>query len=288
MKIFIMFAVIIVIIVIIFSSFFFIVDETKQAIVVRFGKIVKVAKKAGLYTKMPFVDSVVYFEKRLLLYDIAPEVIITSDQKRLVVDNYAVWRIEDPKKFYETMRNVNMALTRIDDIVYANLRDVFAKHTLDEIISEKRNEFLAEITQKTRKSLKEFGVYVVDVRIKRADLPTANARAVFERMKSERYKIAAKIRAEGEMEARKIRAETDKQVRVILAQAQKQAEQLKGEGDAEAVRIYAEAYSKDPEFFEFWRTLEAYKNSISKDSILVLGKEIDFLREFVGEAGSEK
>ena len=287
MKLLVTVVVIIVVIAIMFSSFFFIVDETKQAIVVRFGKIVKVAKEAGLYTKTPFVDSVIYFEKRLLLYDIAPEVIITSDQKRLVVDNYAVWRIEDPKKFYETMRNINMALTRIDDIVYANLRDVFAKHTLDEIISEKRNEFLAEITRKTRKSLEEFGVYIVDVRIKRADLPTANAKAVFERMKSERYKIAAKIRAEGEMEAKKIRAETDKQVRVIIAQAEKQAEELKGEGDAEAVRIYAEAYSKDPKFFEFWRTLEAYKKSISKDSVLILGKGVDFLREFLGEGGNE-
>jgi membrane protease subunit HflC len=264
---------------------FFYVDETKQAIVLRFGKIVKVADKAGLYTKTPFVDKVVQFEKRLLLYDISPEVIITADQKRLKIDNYALWKISDPKRFYESLKNYNVALSRIDDIVYSNLRDTFAQHTLDEIISEKRLEFLSDVTRRTRETLKDFGIYVVDVRVKRTDLPEANAKAVFERMKSERYKTAAKIRAEGEKEARTIRAETDKQVRIIIAEAEKKAEEIKGEGDAEAVKIYAEVYGIDTEFYSFWRTLEAYKNSLKNDTVIVLDKDVEFVKQLLGDEG---
>ncbi|MDN5337137.1 MAG: modulator of FtsH protease HflC [Thermotogaceae bacterium] len=285
MKAIITFAIIFVLLIVIFNMLFFYVDETKQAIVLRFGKIVKVADKAGLYTKTPFVDKVVQFEKRLLLYDISPEVIITADQKRLKIDNYALWKISDPKRFYESLKNYNVALSRIDDIVYSNLRDTFAQHTLDEIISEKRLEFLSDVTRRTRETLKDFGIYVVDVRVKRTDLPEANAKAVFERMKSERYKTAAKIRAEGEKEARTIRAETDKQVRIIIAEAEKKAEEIKGEGDAEAVKIYAEVYGIDTEFYSFWRTLEAYKNSLKNDTVIVLDKDVEFVKQLLGDEG---
>lgn len=285
MKAIITFLVIFVLLIVIFNMLFFYVDETKQAIVLRFGKIVKVADKAGLYTKTPFVDKVVQFEKRLLLYDISPEVIITADQKRLKIDNYALWKISDPKRFYESLKNYNVALSRIDDIVYSNLRDTFAQHTLDEIISEKRLEFLNNVTLKTRETLKDFGIYVVDVRVKRTDLPEANAKAVFERMKSERYKTAAKIRAEGEKEARTIRAETDKQVRIIIAEAEKKAEEIKGEGDAEAVKIYADVYGIDTEFYRFWRTLEAYKNSLKNDTTIVLDKDVEFIKQLLGNKG---
>ncbi|HEW92626.1 MAG TPA: protease modulator HflC [Thermotogaceae bacterium] len=283
MKAIITFAIVFILLIVIFNMLFFYVDETKQAIVLRFGKIVKVADKAGLYTKTPFVDKVVQFEKRLLLYDISPEIIITSDQKRLKVDNYAFWKISDPQKFYESLKSYSVALSRIDDIVYSNLRDIFAQHTLDEIISEKRLEFLNEITYKTRETLKDFGIYIVDVRVKRTDLPEANAKAVFERMKSERYKTAAKIRAEGEKEARRIRAETDKQVRIIIAEAEKKAEEIKGEGDAEAVKIYAETYGMDTEFYSFWRTLEAYKNSLKGDAIIILDKNVEFTKQLLGK-----
>lgn len=284
MKTLITIGVVTVLLIILFNLFFFYVDETKQALVIRFGKIVKIAEKPGLYTKTPFVDKVVQFERRLLLYDISPEIIITSDQKRLKVDNYAFWKISDPKRFYESLKNYNVALSRIDDIVYSNLRDVFAKHTFDEIISEKRLEYLDEITKKTRETLKDFGIYVVDVRVKRTNLPETNANAVFERMKSERYKIAAKIRAEGEKEARTIRAETDKQARIIIAEAEKNAEETKGEGDAEAVKIYAEVYGVDPEFYSFWRTLEAYKNSLKGDSIIIMDKNVEFTKQLFGES----
>jgi len=283
MKILMTFVIIFILLIVLFNLFFFYVDETKQALVLRFGKIVRVAEESGLYTKTPFIDKVVRFEKRLLLYDISPEIIITSDQKRLKVDNYAFWRISNPKKFYESLRSYNVALSRIDDIVYSNLRDIFAQHTLDEIISEKRLKYLDEITRKTRETLKDFGIYIVDVRVKRTDLPEANAKAVFERMKSERYKIAARIRAEGEKEARTIRAETDKQVRIIIAEAEKKAEEIKGEGDAEAVKIYAEVYGVDPEFYSFWRTLEAYKNSLKGDSIIIMDKNVEFIKQLFGE-----
>lgn len=278
MKKLIIFAIVVIAAIFILSSFFFTVDQAKQAVVLRFGEITRVIENAGLYTKSPFIDKVVCLDKRIINYDIQPEEIITSDQKRLRIDNYALWRIEDPKLFVESVKTVEGAQMRMDDIVYSYLRDILAKHTLGDIISDKRTAYLQQVTLLTRKALKEFGVYTVDVKIKRADLPQANEQAVYQRMKSDRQKIAAMYRAQGEQQAAQTKAEADKECQIILATAQKQADELKGEGDAEALEIYADAYNKDPEFYRFWRTLQSYKTTIASDTTVILSTDSDYLR----------
>ena len=269
------------VLILLFTSMF-ILDQTKQAVVLRFGKVVRVVKEPGLHFKQPFVDNVVKFEKRLLIYDIEPEKIITADKKTLIVDTYTLWKIKDPRKFMESFKSVRLALPRIDDIVYSHIRDVFAKGTFEEIVSEKREEFLDRVTELCRKDLEEFGVEVVDVRVKHADLPPENTQAVYNRMKEERYSIAAQIRAEGQKEAQKIRAEADKKVKIILAQAYSEAEKIKGTGDASAVAIYAQSFSKDPEFYEFWRTMELYRDSL-KDAVIIAGEDAEVLKFMMKE-----
>ncbi len=238
----------------------FIVDQTETAVVLRFGQIVRDVKEPGLYFKQPFVDRVVKFDKRILLYDIEPERIITSDKKTLVIDTYALWRITDPKKFLTSMRSVEVAKTRIDDVVYSHIRDVFAKSTFDDVVSKKREKLLKNVTELCREDLSPFGIEIIDVRVKHADLPEENARAVYNRMKAERYSIAAKIRAEGEKEAVAIKAEADKKARIIIAEARERAEVIKGTGEASAAAIYAEAFSRDPEFYDLWRRLDVLRN----------------------------
>ena len=264
------------VLILLFTSMF-VLDQTQQAVVLRFGKIVRVVKEPGLHFKQPFVDNVVKFEKRMLIYDIEPEKIITADKKTLIVDTYTLWKIKDPRKFMESFKSVRLALPRIDDIVYSHIRDVFAKGTFEEIVSEKREEFLDKVTKLCKRDLDEFGVEVVDVRVKHADLPPENTQAVYNRMKEERYSIAAQIRAEGQKEAQKIRAEADKKVKVILAQAYSEAEKIKGTGDASAVSIYAQSFSKDPDFYEFWRTMELYRDSL-KDAVIIAGEDAEILK----------
>lgn len=255
----------------------FVVDQTQQAVVLRFGQIVNIYSEPGIHFRTPFVDNVVKFERRILLYDIEPEKIITLDKKTLIVDTYALWKIVNAKKFIETMKTVALAESRIDDIVYSNIRNVFAKHSFDEIISDKREDFLKEVTVLSRRDLEDFGIEIVDVRVKHADLPEENVSAVYERMKAERYSIAAQIRAEGQKEAQKIRAEADKKVTVILAEAQSRAEIIRGDGEASATRIYGLAYKQNPEFFELWRSLSAY-DSILKDGTVIFGKDLDIFK----------
>jgi|GEM_PF-536085 len=209
--------------ILLFSSFY-VLDQTQQAVVLRFGKIVAVETEPGLHFKQPFVDNVVRFDKRILLYDIEPEKIIAADKKTLVIDTYVLWRIKDAEAFIKSLKSVKLALPRIDDVVYSHVRNIFAKANFDEIISEKREDLLREVTALSREDLKDFGIEVVDVRVKHADLPAENEKAVYERMKAERYSIAAQIRAEGEKEARKIRAEADKTAKVLIAEAQSKAE----------------------------------------------------------------
>jgi len=265
-----------------FALFAYSVDETKLAIRTRFGKIVEINKEPGLYFKIPFVDQVNTLERRLMLYDISPESILTATKKRLEVDNYVMWKIDDPQSFYETMRTLSGALTRIDDIVYSNLRDTFAKLEIGDIISETRRKYLADITENTEDLLSQFGIQVKDVNVKRTDLPEANANAVFERMQSERYKAAAKIRAEGEKQSKDIMARAQKDSEIIMAQAFKSAEEIKGAGDAQAIEIYANAFSKDPDFYKFWRTMSAYETSFSSNTSLVIGEGVEFLDELIG------
>jgi membrane protease subunit HflC len=254
------------------------VPQWMQAVVVQLGDPVRIAREPGLYLKIPFVQQVLYFDRRLLDYDAAPKEILTRDKQQLVVDNYSRWRIIDPLQFYRTVRNEQGAQSRLDDIVYSNVRETLGRHTLREIVSSKRDELMAEVTTRSNEMAKDLGIEVVDVRIKRADLPEANEQNVFNRMRTERERLAKKFRAEGEEEARKIRSESDKQAQILLADARQQADVIRGTGDAQATRIYAEAYGRDPEFYGFMRTLEAYRRTLGPDTTLVLSPKSDFFR----------
>jgi membrane protease subunit HflC len=264
--------------VIAYSLFTFSVDETQKAAIVRFGEIVRIVERPGLNFKIPFVHAIVYVEDRVLSYDIQPRDVLTSDQVRLVIDNYAIWRVGDPQLFIETTGGrLSSAQSRIDDLVYSDLRNILAKHTLEEVVSEKRRDFLQEVTELSRAKLRDFGILLLDVRIKRADLPTEIELAVFARMRSERERIAAQLRAEGDEQSRQIRSAADRDVVILLAQARSEAEQVRGEGDAQALEIYAEAYNQDPAFYRFWRTLESYKRTLQADTRIILTTDSDYL-----------
>jgi len=283
MKKLIIFAGVVVLLIIVYNLFTFTVDETKKAAVLRFGEIIKLADEPGLYFKIPFVQSVKYLEDRVLNYDIQPRDILTSDQKRLVIDNYAIWRVGDPKLFIEATRGSLLnAQSRIDDIVYSDLRNILAKHTLNEIVSAKRLEYLQQVTELSRDKLGKFGIVLIDVRIKRADLPTEIEKAVFSRMRSERERIAAQLRAEGEEKAKQTTSSADKDKEILLAEARKDAEKVMGEGDAQALETYANAYNQDPEFYRFWRTLESYKTALKDGSRIVLSTDSDYLQFLEG------
>jgi len=287
MKSLITFGVIAVLAVIAFGVFTFSVDETQTAVVRRFGEIVRVAEESGLYFKLPFVHSVTYLEDRILNYDIQPREVLTSDQKRLRVDNYAIWRISNPELFLEsTGGRLVGGQTKIDEIVYSDLRNILAKHTLDEIVSEKRADYLQEVTELSRAKLLEgFGIMLIDVRIIRADLPNEIEQAVFSRMRSEREREAAKLRAEGEEQSKQIRSTADKDVEILLADARKDAEKVRGEGDAEALEVYANAYNQDPDFYRFWRTLESYRTALADNASIVLTTDSDYLEFLEGMSG---
>ena len=256
----------------------FIVDETKQAIVLQFGKPIRVIKEPGLNFKLPFIQNVIFFEDRLLVYDAAPTEIITKDKKTLIVDNYARWKIIDPLKFLQTVRDLNGAQARLDDIVYSELRVDLGLFNMSEIVSEKRESVMKRVTNISNEKANTYGIEIVDVRIKRVDLPPENEKYIFERMRAERERIAKQYRAEGQEEAAKIIAETEREKTVILAEAYKTAQTLKGEGDAEAVRIYAESFKQDPEFYKFYRTLEAYRKTFKDKTTVLLSTDSDFLK----------
>ena len=256
----------------------FIVDETKQAIVLQFGKPIRAIKEPGLNWKLPFIQNVVFFEDRLLVYDAAPTEVITKDKKTLIVDNYARWRITDPLKFLETVRDLNGAQARLDDIIYSELRVDLGLFDMSEIVSEKREGIMKRVTEVSNEKANTYGIQIVDVRIKRVDLPPENEKYIFDRMKAERERIAKQYRAEGQEESAKIIAETEREKTVILAEAYKTAQTLKGEGEAESVKIYAESFNQDPEFYKFYRTLEAYKMTFKDKTTVLLSTDSDFLR----------
>jgi len=256
----------------------FTVPQWMQAVVVQLGDPVRTVREPGLYAKIPFIQNVLYFDRRLLQYDAAPKELLTRDKQQLVVDNYSRWRIIDPLQFYRTVRDENGAQSRLDDVVYSNLRETLGRHTLRDVVNERREELMAEVTRKSDKKAREFGIEIVDVRIKRADLPEKNELNVFNRMRTERERLAKKFRAEGDEEARKIRSEADKEVQILLADARQKTEITRGHGDAEAVRIFAEAYGRDPEFYQFQRTLEAYRKTIGEDTTLILSPKSEFFR----------
>jgi len=256
----------------------FTVDETEQAIVTQLGKFVREVKEPGLHFKIPLIQAEHKFEARVLEYDAAAAKIITDDKKHLVIDNYARWKIIEPLKFYQTVGNEFGAQSRLDDIVFSEMREELARHTLTEIVSVNRQQIMDKVAAQCNQKAADFGIQIIDVRIKRADLPQEVMQSVFDRMKAERQRIAKKYRSEGEEEAVKIRAETDKNKTILLADSYMQAEKTKGEGDAEALKIYAQAYEKDIEFYSFVRTLEAYVNALGKDTTLVLPDDSEFFK----------
>lgn len=260
------------------SAAMFTVDEKKQAIVVQLGKYVRTIQKPGLYFKVPFIQTVHFFENRILEYDAAAAKIITSDKKHLVVDNYARWKIIDPLKFYEAVRNEFGAQSRLDDIVFSEIREELARHTLTEIVSIRREEIMHKVGNKCNVKAKEYGIEVIDVRIKRADLPKEVTHSVYARMRAERDRIAKKYRSEGEEEAVKIRATADKERTILLAEAYRKAEILKGQGDARAIRIYAGAFGRAPEFYSFLRTLEVYRKTLSEDTTLIMDSNSELFK----------
>jgi membrane protease subunit HflC len=228
---------------------------------------------------MPWpVQTVIYFERRILDYDSAPTEILTEDKKNLDVDNFAKWRIIDPLKFLVTVQNENGAQARLDDIIYSELREALGQHELEEIVSTNRSELMDMITSASDSTARDYGIEVIDVRIKRADLPEQNERSVYERMRAERKRIANRYRSEGEEEALKIRAVTDSLKVVIMAEAYKNSQITRGDADAKAIEIYANAFNQDPEFFEFIRTLEAYKSIIDSNTVLVLPPDTELLK----------
>ena len=257
---------------------FFVVDLTETAIVVALGKPVRTITEPGLKFKIPFYHQVTFFDKRYLDYDAPARDVITSDKKSLVIDNFAKWRIVDPLKVFQAFQTQRGALQRLDDIVYSELRVELGKHELSEIVSDNRALIMQIVSDRSNEIASVYGLEVLDVRIKRADLPEQNEKAIFSRMQAERERKAKGYRAEGEEEALKIRSEAEKDKEIILAKAYKISQELRGAGEAKAYRIYATAYKQDPKYFEFIRTMEAYKKVFAKNTTMVLTPDSEFLK----------
>lgn len=260
------------------ASPLFIVDITQTAIVVQLGKPQRNITEPGLKVKMPFIEEVTYFDKRLLDYDSSAQEVITQDKKTLLIDNFAKWRITDPLKVYQAFQTQRGALRRLDDIIYSELRVEVGRHDLSDIVSKTRSDVMAVVTQRANEKAAVYGIEIQDVRIKRADLPEQNEKAVFARMQAERERQAKQYRAEGAEEAQKIRSEAEKDREIILADAYKTSEELRGEGDAKAFKIYASAYRQDQRFFEFTRSMEAYKKSFAGSSTIVMSPDSEFFK----------
>jgi membrane protease subunit HflC len=262
----------------------FIVDETEQVVILAFGKPVRTITEPGINMKVPFpLQEKIRFDDRLLEYDSPPEEILSKDKKTLIVDNYVRWRIVDPLQFLKTVQAIPTALSRMDDIVYSELRRELGTHDMVEIITENREKLMEIVTFNSNKATLDYGIEVLDVRIRRVDLPAENEESIYARMEAERNRQANKFRSEGEEEAQKIRASTDRDKTIILADAYKEAEGIRGEGDAKAVEVYASAYSADPKFYEFVRTLDTYKKIIDDKTTLVLPADSRLFKLLLGK-----
>lgn len=257
----------------------FVVDQTERAIVLQLGKPVGNSDYGpGLHFKLPFVQNVIFFDARVLEYDAPAAEIITQDKKNMVVDNFSRWKIVNPLQFYRTVRNVQGGLARIDDIVYSQMREALGRYTLTEIVAVERSTIMDEVTAKSNVFLREYGIHIIDVRIKRTDLPQENQMAIYGRMQAERERQAKQYRSEGREEATKITTLADRQRAVLLADARRAAEAARGEGEAAATAIYAEALTQDPDFYEFVRTMDAYKKTMKDQTQFVLTPESEFFR----------
>lgn len=279
----------------------FIVSQTEQALVLRFGQPIAYGSssedgtragpisKPGLYWKIPVVDEVAYFDNRILDLDATPQELITSDPKRLVVDAFARFRITDPLQFYQRVRTEARARDRLGTFLEAGLRRVLGSATFQDLVRDRREELMQQITNVVNNEANDLGVRIVDVRIKRADLPEANSEAIYQRMQTEREREAAEFRAEGRASANRIRANADREATVIIAKATQESERLRGEGDAERNGIFAEAFGKDPDFFEFYRSMQAYETGLaSDDTRLVISPNSEFFRFFGNLTGQRR
>ncbi len=272
----------IVVALLVLSQTVFVVGERQQALITQFRKPVRTIREPGLYVKVPVVQTLSRFERRILATDVQAAEYLTLDKKRLAVDHVSRWRISDPLEFYRTVRDTRGAMARLDDIIFARLRQEIAKHNFADFIREKREGIMQVVTAGTREMAASFGIEVVDVRIKRADLPTEVQASVYARMRAERERIAKRYRAEGEERARKIRASADKEREILVAQAYEESQRMIGEGDAQAIATYARAFGQDPEFYGFLRRLESYEKIFAGGTTVVLSPDSDLLRYLQG------
>ena len=267
----------------------FTVYQTRQALVVRLGQPVRVVTDPGLHSKIPLIDSVISIDKRILDLENPAQEVIASDQKRLVVDAFARYRIQEPLKFYQTVGTVEGANSQLSILLNSALRRVLGEATLTQVVRDQREHLMTRVREQLDGEAQAFGISVVDVRIRRADLPEQNSQAVYQRMQTERQQEAAQFRAQGTQRGQEIRAKADRDVTVLLAEAQSKGEQTRGEGDAERNRIFAEAYGKDPDFFAFYRSMQAYEAGLkSNDTRMLLKPDSEFFRFFVDPSGKPR
>jgi membrane protease subunit HflC len=267
-------------------SSLFTVQQTEQALVVRFGKPVDIATEPGLHFKAPFIDTVIPIDKRILDLENPSQEVIASDQKRLVVDAFARYRIKDALRFYQSVGSIQAANLQLTTLLNASLRRVLGEVTFIQVVRDEREALMVRIRNQLDHEADGYGIQVVDVRIRRADLPEQNSQAVYQRMQTERQREAAEFRAQGDQKAQEIRSSADREATVIVAEANSKGEQTRGEGDAERNRLFAEAYGKDPDFFAFYRSMSAYENGMkSADTRFLLRPDSDFFRYFSNPSG---
>jgi membrane protease subunit HflC len=270
-------------------STMFTVYQTRQALVVRLGQPVRVVTEPGLNFKIPVIDSVIHIDNRILDLENPAQEVIASDQKRLVVDAFARYRIVQPLRFYQTVGTVERANQQLSILLNSALRRVLGEATLTQVVRDQREQLMARVREQLDTEAQAFGISVVDVRIRRADLPEQNSQAVYQRMQTERQQEAAQFRAQGSQRSQEIRARADRDVTVLLADAQSKGEQTRGEGDGERNRIYAEAFGRDPEFFAFYRSMQAYEAGLkSGDTRMLLKPDSEFFRFFVDPSGKPR
>ena len=262
------------------GSAFYTVDEREKAIVIQFGQVVREDEQAGLHFKYPLIQTVRYFDSRILTLDAEPQRFLTQEKKSVVVDSFVKWRVVDPLKFYLTVGgDEERAKTLLNQRVNGGLRNQFGERTLREVVSGDRREIMNILTKQTNEAAGEYGIEVVDVRLQRVDLPVEVSQSVYQRMESERARIAKELRAQGAEAAEKIRADADRQRQILLAEAYRQAERTRGQGDAIATATYARAYKRHPEFYSLYRSLNAYKTSFSsKEDIMIVDPSSDFFK----------
>jgi modulator of FtsH protease HflC len=264
----------------------FTVYQTRQALVVRLGDPVRVVSDPGLHVKLPLVDSIISIDKRILDLEAPAQEVIASDQKRLVVDAFARYKIQEPLKFYQTVGSIEGANSRLSTLLISALRRVLGEATFIQVVRDERPQLTAKMREQLNREAAAFGIVVVDVRIRRADLPEQNSQAVYQRMQTERQRIAAQVRAQGSQRSQEIRSKADRDVTVLIAEATSKAEQIRGEGDAERNRIFADAYSRDRDFFAFYRSMQAYEAGLRhNDTRMLLKPDSDFFRYFGDPAG---